>query len=319
MACPPAALGQEASPQIQGGSGPLQAPSRQNDTKDPKDPTEDSTEDSTEEPTEGTDSEPGRPRVLHRIAPQSMTPEQTEEAERLRKLGAKYGTDPTAIVGRVQLSGEYQDFPQAAKGAAAIVRVDLPFRGNYLLRVDTPVIAWSDPNRSGTDSVQGFSDLAVTAGWRVYNTPEYAVLIGAVSKFPTATETGLGLGKYTIGPSIATARFVRKLDSFLVGLFTQQMSIGGDSARSSVNVSEGTLQVNTFWGERGWSIVHANWRVDWERNAKSSMVLELEAGRNVAGKLGVFIRPGIGIWGQDLPGAYSWNVSGGIRYMFRSF
>ena len=115
MACPPAALGQEASPQIQGGSGPLQAPSRQNDTED-----QDPTEDSTEEPTEGTDSEPGRPRVLHRIAPQSMTPEQTEEAERLRKLGAKYGTDPTAIVGRVQLSGEYQDFPQAAKGAAAI-------------------------------------------------------------------------------------------------------------------------------------------------------------------------------------------------------
>ena len=201
-----------------------------------------------------------------------MTPEQTEEAERLRKLGAKYGTDPTAIVGRVQLSGEYLDFPQAAKGAAAIARVDLPFRGNYLLRVDTPVFTLSDPNRSGTDSVQGFSDLAVTAGWRVYNTPEYAVLIGAVSTFPTATETGLGLGKYTIGPTIATARFLRKLDSFLVGLFTQQMSIGGDSARSSVNVSEGTLQVNTFWGERGWSIVHANWRVDWERNAKSSMV-----------------------------------------------
>ena len=49
-----------------------------------------------------------------------MTPEQTEEAERLRKLGAKYGTDPTAIVGRVQLSGEYRDFPQAAKGAAAM-------------------------------------------------------------------------------------------------------------------------------------------------------------------------------------------------------
>ena len=119
---------QEASPQIQGGSGPLQAPSRQNNTEDP-------TEDSTDEPTEGTDSEPGRPRVLHRIAPQSMTPEQTEEAERLRRLGAKYGTDPTAIVGRVQLSGEYRDFPQAVKGAAAVARVDLPFRGNYLLRV----------------------------------------------------------------------------------------------------------------------------------------------------------------------------------------
>jgi hypothetical protein len=248
-----------------------------------------------------------------------MTPEQTEEAERLRKLGAKYGTDPTAIVGRVQLSGEYRDFPQAVKGAAAVARVDLPFRGNYLLRIDTPVFSLSDPNRPGANSAQGFGDLAVTAGWRVYNTPEYAVLIGAVSTFPTGTETGLGLGKYTIGPTIASARFLRKLDSFLIGLFTQQMSIGGDPARRSVDVSDGTIQLNTFWGERGWSIVYANWRVDWERNAKSSMVVELEAGRNVAGKLGVFIRPGVGIWGQDLPGAYTWSVNGGIRYMFRSF
>ena len=38
---------------------------------------------------------------------------------------------------------------------------------------------------------------------------------------------------------------------------------------------------------------------------KAVWFVELEAGRNVAGKLGVFIRPGIGIWGQDLPGAYT--------------
>jgi hypothetical protein len=31
----------------------------------------------------------------------NLTQEQLEEAERLRQLAAKYGTDPTAIVGRV--------------------------------------------------------------------------------------------------------------------------------------------------------------------------------------------------------------------------
>jgi hypothetical protein len=49
------------------------------------------------------------------------------------------------------------------------------------------------------------------------------------------------------------------------------------------------------------------------------MDLDLEIGRNVVGKWGVFIRPGIGIFGRDLPGAYSWNIQGGIRYIFPSF
>jgi hypothetical protein len=248
-----------------------------------------------------------------------MTPEQREEAERLRKLAAKYGTDPTAIVGRLQLSSEYLDFSQGAQGVNTVVRVDLPFRGNYLLRVDAPVFRLDDPNRSGAHSAQGLSDLAITAGWRAYNTPEYAVLVGVVSTFPTATEAGLSLGKYTVGPTIATARFLPRWDSFLMGLFTQQLSVGGDSARSSVNVSTAAIQFNTFWGERWWSIAHANWRVDWERSAKSAMILELEVGRNVVGRLGVFVRPGVGIWGQDLPGAYTWNINGGVRYMFRSF
>lgn len=301
-ACVPTALGQESSPEIPGSGVP--SPTPQNGIEDPA---------------KESDAIPGKPPVLSKLGPQPMTPEQREEAERLRQLAAKYGTDPTAIVGRIQLSSEYLDFSQGARGVNTVARVDLPFRGNYLLRVDAPVFRLDDPNRSGAHTAQGLSDLAITAGWRAYNTPEYAVLIGVVSTFPTATEAGLSLGKYTVGPTIATARFLPKWDSFLMGLFTQQLSVGGDPARSSVNVSTAAIQVNTFWGERWWSIAHANWRVDWERSAKSAMIVELELGRNVAGRLGVFVRPGVGIWGQDLPGAYTWNINGGVRYMFRSF
>jgi hypothetical protein len=298
----PAALGQESSSEIPRSSRSPLAP--QNDI---------------ENPAKESDAVAGEPRILHRLGPQQMTPEQHEEAERLRQLAAKYGTDPTAIVGRIQLTSEYLELPRGVQGLSTVARVDLPFRGNYLLRVDVPVFKLNDPNRPGATSVQGFSDLAVTAAWRAYNTAEYAVLVGVTSTFPTATETGLSLGKYTVGPTIATARFLPKWDSFLVGLFTQQVSVGGETARSSVNVSTAAIQLNTFWGQHWWSIAHANWRVDWERSAKSAMVLELEVGRNVVGRLGVFLRPGVGAWGQDLPGAYAWNINGGIRYMFRSF
>jgi hypothetical protein len=272
-----------------------------------------------DEPAEAPDVAPEKRRLLKRLGPQQLTPEQREEAERLRKLAAKYGTDPTAIVGRVQLTSAYVDLPQGARAVDTVARVDLPFRRDFLLRVDTPFLKWSDPNRPGTTSAQGFSDLAVSAVWRAYNTPEYAVLVGVTSTMPTAAETGLGLGKYTIGPTIATARFLPQWESFLIGVFTQQVSVGGDPARMPVNRSRLTGQINSFWAERWWTIAQAVWLVDWERSAKSSMTLELEVGRSVVGRWGVFGRPGVGIWGQDVPGAFDWNVEVGIRYMFPSF
>jgi hypothetical protein len=272
-----------------------------------------------DEPAEEPEVAPEKRRFLRRLGPQPVTPEQREEAERLRILAAKYGTDPTAIVGRLQLTSQYLDLAQGAQGTSTLARVDLPFRRDYLLRMDAPFFRWNDPDRPGTTSAQGFSDLALTLGWRAYNTPEYAVLLGVLTTMPTASETGLGSGKYTVGPSLATARFVPQWDSFLIGVFTQQFSVGGDPARMPVDLSKFIAQINSFWAERWWTIAQSVWQIDWERSAKSSMALELEVGRSVVGRLGVFVRPGVGIFGRDLPGAYDWNVEAGVRYMFPSF
>jgi len=301
-ACPFAALGQETLPESSPRSEPSAAPQVEMD-----------------EPAEAPDAVPKKRRYLSRVGPQQLTPEQREEAERLRKLAAKYGTDPTAIVGRVQLTSAYVDLPQGARAVDTVARVDLPFQRDFLLRADAPFLKWSDPNRPGTTSAQGFSDLAVSAVWRAYNTPEYAVLVGVTSTMPTAAETGLGLGKYTVGPTIATARFLPQWESFLIGVFTQQVSVGGDPARMPVNRSRAIGQINSFWAERWWTIAQAVWLVDWERSAKTSMTLELEVGRSVVGRWGVFARPGVGIWGQEVPGAFDWNVEVGVRYMFPSF
>ena len=166
-ACPLAALGQEALPERSPESEPSAAPQMEMD-----------------KPTEEPDVVPKKRRLFKRLGPQPVTPEQREEAERLRKLAAKYGTDPTAIVGRLQLSSTYFNLPQGAQAVDNVVRIDLPFRRDFLLRVDAPFSKWSDPNRPGTTSAQGFSDLAVTAGWRAYNTPEYALLVGVLTTCP---------------------------------------------------------------------------------------------------------------------------------------
>jgi hypothetical protein len=100
---------------------------------------------------------------------------------------------------------------------------------------------------------------------------------------------------------------------------TYQTSVGGDPSRKDLSLLNLTAQVNSFWGERWWTVLQAIWQVDFERNSKSSMTMELEAGRNLIGRFGAYVRPGIGIWGRDLIGAYQWNIEVGIRYMFTSF
>ena len=267
----------------------------------------------------GTSDKPPRRRIFKNIGPQPLTPEQREEAERLRKVAAKYGTDPTAIVGRFQLSSQYLDLTPHANATLTTARVDLPFRGDYLLRMDMPFLRTSDAQNPGMGSQRGLSDLSVTAGWRVYNTPEYAVLIGAFSSFPTASEPALGFGKYTVGPAVATARFLPRLDSLLFGVLNYTTSVGGDPSRKDVSFFSAAAQINSFWGQHWWTIVQSIWQVDFERSAKSSMTMEFEGGRNLIGRFGAYVRPGVGIYGRDLTGAYIWNIEVGVRYVFKSF
>jgi hypothetical protein len=219
----------------------------------------------------------------------------------------------------VQLTSQYLDLPRGANATLSTVRVDLPFRGNFLLRTDLPFLRTSEPANPAIPSQRGVSDLAVTAGWRAYNTPEYAVLVGAVSTFPTAAQNTLGFGKYTVGPAVATARFLPRLDSFLIGLLSYQTSVGGDPSRKDVSLFNITAQVNSFWGARWWTVIQSVWQVDFERSGKSSMVMEFEGGRNLIGRCGAYVRPGVGIWGRDVMGAYQWNIEVGVRYMFASF
>jgi hypothetical protein len=307
---------QEASGQDQSDEHSVEAPGATPEEQMTDEPP--GSENEPQTPDSASDTQPRR-RIFKRVGPQPMTAEQREEAERLRTVAAKYGTDPTAIVGRLQLTSQYLDLSHGAEATVSTVRVDVPFRGDYLLRMEMPFLRTTTPNRPGVASQSGASDLAVIAGWRAYNTPEYALLVGALGTFPTAAHDSLGFGKYTVGPAVATARFLPRLESFLIGLLQYQTSVGGDPSRKDVSFFSVTAQVNSFWGQRWWTILQSVWQVDFERSGKSSMVMEFEGGRNLIGRFGAYVRPGVGIYGRDVAGAYIWNIEVGVRYMFTSF
>jgi len=259
-------------------------------------------------------------RILKRLGPQALAPEQQEEAKRLSAIAAKMGTDPTAIIGRVQTLYRYDALSGGARVNNLVGRIDLPYHSDFLLRADVPYL-WTDPNRPGATSQNGLSDLFVRTGARVYSVPGYAFFAAMDFTFPTTDNRQLGTGKYTVGPGLATARVLPDLNSFVFGVLQHQISVGGDPSRQDISTSRLDLTFNTIWGERWWTQVEALTQVNWEQNAKSSMTLEFEGGHRFTKDWGIWVRPGVGVLGQSSPtlGNYEWNIEAGIRRMFASF
>jgi hypothetical protein len=243
--------------------------------------------------------------------------EEQAEATRLSTIAARMGTDPTAIIGRAQTLFRYDALEGGSRTNNLVARLDVPYHGNFLFRADLPYV-WSNPNQPGTSNENGVSDLFVRAGGRVYSDPGNALFAGMDFTFPTADKQ-LGTGKYTVGPGVATAHVLPARGSLFYMLLQHQLSVGGDPSRQGVSLSRIQSQFNTIWTDRWWTQVEAVTQVDWERKATNSMTLEFEGGYRFTKDWGVWVRPGVGLWGRNIPGAYDWNVEVGIRHMFAAF
>ena len=272
----------------------------------------------TDDPATAPDEETRKRRLFKRLGPQALTPEEQREAARLSRIAAKQGTDPTAILGRVQVAYEYTALTQGSRTNTFVERVDLAYRGDWVLRVDAPQV-WLDPNLPRTSNQSGMSDLFARVGSLVYKAPGYAFFAGMDFGFPTAVYPALGLGKYTIGPLAATARAFPNLHSILFGFLEHQLSVGGDPSRQKVQFSHLGAIWNTVWSERWWTQVGPSFGLDWERNEKTNMNLEFEGGWSITREWRVFVHPAVGLWGRDVLGGYDWAVQAGARRMFPSF
>lgn len=253
--------------------------------------------------------------LLQRFGLQPQTAEEEDKAEHLSNMAGRMGNDPTAIIGRVQTLFRYDVLEGGKRTNNLVTRLDVPFQGNVVLRADMPYV-WSTPNQSGVGNQNGVGDLFVRGGGRVYTTPTSAVFAGMDFTFPTAENTQLGSGKYTVGPGVATAHVFPTLDSLLFTLIVHQVSVGGDPARQSISTSSGQIFFNTIWTDQWWTRIELVPQVLWEQKGKSSMTLEFEGGYRFIQDWGLWVRPGVGLWGRNIPGAYEWNIEVGIRRMF---
>jgi len=253
-----------------------------------------------------TQSRPERPRERLREELQRALSESTKDA----------GTSDTVFRPRIQLSYEHQDQRDGAVQDKAVLRIDRPLLdGRVLFRADVPY-QQLDPNRSGETTGNGVGDLLVRTGARLVERPGFSLLAGTDVIFPTGTQEDGGKGKYQVGPGVVAEVPIPEINTLFSLLVQHFQSVGGDPSRRDVNYTKFRPKVNMVWGEQWWTILEPTWIVDWTRSNKTALNLEFEVGRKLGEHYRTWMRPGVGLWGDNVTNSYNWYLEAGVRYMF---
>jgi hypothetical protein len=227
------------------------------------------------------------------------------------------GTSDTAFRPRIQLQYEHQDKRDGAVQEKAVLRIDRPlFDDRVLLRVDVPFYQQLDPNKPKETIGNGAGDLLIRTGARLVERPRFSLFAGTDVIFPTGPLAAGGKGKYQLGPGVVLEVPIREINTLLYPLVQHFQSVGGDPSTRDVNYTKFRPKVDTVWGEQWWTIFEPTWIVDWTRSNKTALNLEFEVGRKLGEHYRTWVKPGVGLWGDDVISSYRWQLEAGVRYMF---
>jgi hypothetical protein len=268
-----------------------------------------------QEPTKG----PLRRRLEERL--HGATPEEAArldiERQRLSEAAARFGTDPTAMVGFYQLAYGRNTFTNNLSIDSAVATVRLPVTPNFLFQVNMPYV-WTDLNQPRGSTLNGTSDLNIRTGGRIYANEDVALFIGTDAFFPTASEQRLGTGKYTLGPgAVLAAPMPRARSIFFLQVFDYN-SIGGDPSRPNIHFAQVNSFINTIWSNHWWTIAGVNYDVNWNHEQRTSMELSGQVGYRFDHHWAVFAGPSAGVMGRDTILGQDWAVQAGVRWIFKT-
>ncbi len=241
--------------------------------------------------------------------------ERQEVAQRPSK-GTLERIDPSDFFTSFQVRNEYRSQQSGAEINLFRPQFDYAFSRSLQARVEVPIV-YVNPADPEVDRETGLGDILLRGSFRAARGKGYAVVAAMELTLDTATDPATGLGKYLLGPLVFASIEVPPLRTRLFPFYQQVFSIAGDVNRREVNyASIRPALILTKWPNRWYTVIDPNFFIDFERDNKSGMTLELEVGRAVTGNVIVWGRPGIGVYG-DIPLVYDWSFEGGVRYYFR--
>ena len=222
--------------------------------------------------------------------------------------GAGAGITPVELIPRLELRQSFAQLPSGASVHVTTTRIDVQFLDRLLLRYDGHVQVVSGPN----GQVSGFGDTEVDAIGMVASNPRFvAVVIGGVI-LDTASQPQLGDGKKQLVFGGGAAAM--PLPGWLAYLLVQeQLSVAGDGARADVNQLVARVGNVVFGPRFAWLKLDLDTVIDFEGGA-GRLFGQLEAGRLLVGRVGLFMRSGTQLLGTR---QVDYTLEAGVRYLFR--
>jgi hypothetical protein len=222
---------------------------------------------------------------------------------------------PTDFRTRVEIRNEYQDLEGDGYRNSVVPRLDYAVSSSVALRLEPPYVTY-DPGAGG-ERVSGQGDLLIRGTWRAIQRDGYALIVATDVIFDTADDDRLGFGKTVIAPHAFAAIDLPKYDSVFFPNIQHYFSVAGDENRGDVSFT--TLKPNllTRWPDGVYTFLEPQFTIDWERDAKTGLTVELEVGKILSRNIAAWARPGIGVINRnEMSQVYNWNLEVGMRYIF---
>ena len=145
----------------------------------------------------------------------------------------------------------------------------------------------------------------------------FALILVTELIFDTADDSRLGQGKNIVAPLVYAAIDLPKHDSVFFPNIQHYFSVSGDENRPDVNYTVLKPNLLTRWPNKVYTFLEPQFTIDWERDAKVGLTIELEVGKILSKNIAAWARPGIGVINRnELPQVYEWNLEVGMRYIF---
>ncbi len=223
--------------------------------------------------------------------------------------------DPTDFRTRLDFRNRYLA-PQAGGYRNTFTsRVDYAFSKIVGMRMELPYVH-SDLRNPRIAPDTGIGDLSVRINYRALRTDKFALVVGSELQFDTAESPQLGAGKNVIAPIAFISFAVPRLRSTMFPTVQYFRSVGGDDERPDVNYTAVKLFTITRWPANFYTGSEGVMYIDHHRKQRIGATVEVEVGRFLSPHLALWMRPGIGTHGDDVPQVYHWNFEVGFRYLF---
>jgi hypothetical protein len=242
-------------------------------------------------------------------APTEAESEPVDTADIAEEPAGGAGVSPIEIVPRLEIRHSFQQLENGVSLNATTAEMDIQFAKRLLLRYQLPFEVLKAP----TGQVSGIGDTQLGVLGIVYSdaTRIAAVILGSVLN--TATQPPLGAGKQQIvfggGAAIKPRRWLLPYCTI-----QEQISVGGDSARPSINELMVDLGVIVFGRQYNWLKADLLPTVDFPGGPTARLFGVLEAGALLVGRVGLFVRAGTQFAGSS---QLDYSLAAGLRYLFR--